>query len=136
METFHLIPGLPDELGLDCITRLPYTTHRLASAVCRRWRQLISSSHFYYHRRKLRRHPSSLLLRSDSSPSLFHHRMEALHLPRLRTHPFRPTHSILGPNPSNSPLPRWPPFVLPHSQHGRQIGAHGRLGPRDLRSHC
>ncbi|KAG6570334.1 F-box/kelch-repeat protein, partial [Cucurbita argyrosperma subsp. argyrosperma] len=51
METFHLIPGLPDELGLDCITRLPYTTHRLASAVCRRWRQLISSSHFYYHRR-------------------------------------------------------------------------------------
>ncbi|KAG6605867.1 F-box/kelch-repeat protein, partial [Cucurbita argyrosperma subsp. argyrosperma] len=57
METFEfqfseLIPGLPEELGLDCITRLPYTTHRLASAVCRRWHQLISSRDFYYHRRK------------------------------------------------------------------------------------
>ncbi|XP_038900934.1 F-box/kelch-repeat protein At2g44130-like [Benincasa hispida] len=51
-ELTELIPGLPEELGLDCITRLPHTTHRLASAVCRRWHQLISSPDFYYHRRK------------------------------------------------------------------------------------
>lgn len=51
-EFTELLPGLPEELGLECITRLPYSTHRLASAVCRRWQQLITSRDFYHHRRK------------------------------------------------------------------------------------
>ncbi|EXC04166.1 F-box/kelch-repeat protein [Morus notabilis] len=58
METSHhnfsfseLIPGLPDELGLECLTRLPYQTHRVASRVCRRWRSLIESREFHHLRR-------------------------------------------------------------------------------------
>ncbi|XVE91615.1 hypothetical protein REPUB_Repub01dG0025500 [Reevesia pubescens] len=48
-----LVPGLPEELGLECLTRLPYTAHRLASRVCQRWRDLLQSQDFYYHRKKL-----------------------------------------------------------------------------------
>lgn len=47
-----LIPGLPAELGLECLTRLPPSSHRVASAVCRRWRNVLRSSTFYYHRKK------------------------------------------------------------------------------------
>lgn len=47
----QLIPALPDELGLECLTRLPYTTHRVASLVCRRWQTLLESSDFYHERR-------------------------------------------------------------------------------------
>ncbi|XVE74341.1 hypothetical protein DITRI_Ditri12bG0009400 [Diplodiscus trichospermus] len=57
METFELstelIPGLPEELGLECLTRLPYTAHRHASRVCHRWRNLLQSEYFYCHRKKL-----------------------------------------------------------------------------------
>ncbi|KAJ4830621.1 hypothetical protein Tsubulata_039361 [Turnera subulata] len=55
MESFdlgELMPGLPEELGLECMTRLPYTAHRVASRVCRRWRELLESKAFYYHRKK------------------------------------------------------------------------------------
>ncbi|KAF5735711.1 Galactose oxidase/kelch repeat superfamily protein [Tripterygium wilfordii] len=48
----ELIPGLPEELGLECLTRLPYTAHRFASRVCRRWSRLLLSKEFYYHRKK------------------------------------------------------------------------------------
>lgn len=51
MESSELIPSLPEELSLECLTRLPYSTHRLASAVCRRWRQLLQSQDFYYQRK-------------------------------------------------------------------------------------
>ncbi|GMN74638.1 hypothetical protein TIFTF001_053886 [Ficus carica] len=47
----ELIPGLPDELGLECLTRLPYSTHRVASRVCRRWRSLIETREFHLLRR-------------------------------------------------------------------------------------
>ncbi|RVX09774.1 F-box/kelch-repeat protein [Vitis vinifera] len=33
----ELIPGLPEEIALECFTRLPYTSHRVAAQVCRRW---------------------------------------------------------------------------------------------------
>ncbi|XP_022775763.1 F-box/kelch-repeat protein At1g15670-like [Durio zibethinus] len=49
----ELVPGLPDELGLECLTRLPYTVHRLASRVCHRWRDLLQSQDFYILRKKL-----------------------------------------------------------------------------------
>ncbi|KAJ8759986.1 hypothetical protein K2173_010842 [Erythroxylum novogranatense] len=51
-DLYELIPGLPGELGLECMTRLPYTAHRVTSVVCRRWRQLFESIDFYYHRMK------------------------------------------------------------------------------------
>ncbi|KAK8655806.1 hypothetical protein V6N13_108372 [Hibiscus sabdariffa] len=57
MENFEFsaefLPGLPEELGLECLSRLPYNSHRLASRVCQRWRDLLQSPDFYYHRRKL-----------------------------------------------------------------------------------
>lgn len=48
----ELIPNLPEEVSLECLTRLPYTSHRLASAVCRGWRELLLSREFYFHRKK------------------------------------------------------------------------------------
>ncbi|KAI9195157.1 hypothetical protein LWI28_012287 [Acer negundo] len=48
----ELIPSLPEELGLECLTRLPSVAHRVASGVCQRWRDLIRSREFYYHRRR------------------------------------------------------------------------------------
>ncbi|KAL5832338.1 hypothetical protein ACOSQ3_017736 [Xanthoceras sorbifolium] len=54
VEFTELIPRLPEELGLECLTRLPYAAHRVASGVCRRWRDLIRSRDFYYHRKQFR----------------------------------------------------------------------------------
>lgn len=48
----ELIPNLPEELGLECLTRLPYTAHRVATQVCRQWSKLLRSQEFYYHRKK------------------------------------------------------------------------------------
>lgn len=56
MESFELsdlIPGLPGEIGLECLTRLPYASHPVASWVCRSWHQLLESREFYHHRRHL-----------------------------------------------------------------------------------
>ncbi|KAE8700918.1 RNA binding,RNA binding isoform 1 [Hibiscus syriacus] len=48
----ELIPGLPEELGLECLTRFHYSTQRIAALVCRRWQQIIQSRHFYYLRKR------------------------------------------------------------------------------------
>ncbi|KAG6429054.1 hypothetical protein SASPL_107093 [Salvia splendens] len=48
----ELIPGLPEEIGLECLTRMHYSGHRMASCVCRRWRHLFQSKDFYYHRKQ------------------------------------------------------------------------------------
>ncbi|KAK6941968.1 F-box domain [Dillenia turbinata] len=50
-EFTEMFRGLPEELALDCLTRLPYSALRVATQVCHRWRQLIQSKDFYYHRR-------------------------------------------------------------------------------------
>lgn len=47
-----LIPGLPSELGLQCLTRLPHSAHRVALRVCNQWRRLLQSDEFYHHRKK------------------------------------------------------------------------------------
>ncbi|GKV21628.1 hypothetical protein SLEP1_g31589 [Rubroshorea leprosula] len=52
-ELVELVPGLPPELDLECLIRLPYTgVHRVASGVSRRWRDLLQSQDFYYHRKR------------------------------------------------------------------------------------
>ncbi|KAK9266577.1 hypothetical protein L1049_021642 [Liquidambar formosana] len=51
-EFTELIPGLPEEIALECFTRLHYTDHQVATRVCRRWRELLQSKEFYYHRRQ------------------------------------------------------------------------------------
>ncbi|KAL5563547.1 hypothetical protein UlMin_033294 [Ulmus minor] len=48
----ELIPSFPDELGLECLTRLPFPVHRFASRVSRRWRALMESQEFYHHPKK------------------------------------------------------------------------------------
>lgn len=50
-EFTELIPGLPEELSLECLSRLHFSTHQVASRVCRRWRELLQSRDFYYHRK-------------------------------------------------------------------------------------
>ncbi|KAF9603854.1 hypothetical protein IFM89_038112 [Coptis chinensis] len=49
MET---IPGLPEEIGFECMTRFSYTTHQIASQVCRRWREILESNEFYKQRKQ------------------------------------------------------------------------------------
>ncbi|CAK8578513.1 unnamed protein product [Lathyrus sativus] len=51
-EFIELIPGLPSELGLECLTRLPHSAHRVALRVCNQWRHLFQSDDFYCHRKK------------------------------------------------------------------------------------
>ncbi|GAB4843743.1 hypothetical protein Ancab_013708 [Ancistrocladus abbreviatus] len=48
----ELIPGFPEEIALDILTRLHYTTYLAARSVCRRWRHLLKSRQFYYHRKQ------------------------------------------------------------------------------------
>ncbi|KAG5243840.1 hypothetical protein OIU76_009265 [Salix suchowensis] len=48
----ELIPGLPEEIALECLLRLHYTTHRVASQVCKRWRPILQSRCFYYQRKQ------------------------------------------------------------------------------------
>lgn len=48
----ELIPGLPEEIGLECLTRLPYSAHQVAGRVCRRWRELLESRKFYHLRKQ------------------------------------------------------------------------------------
>ncbi|AET04184.1 putative F-box domain, galactose oxidase, beta-propeller [Medicago truncatula] len=50
-EFIELIPGLPSELGLECLTRLSNSSHRVALRVCNQWRRLFLSDEFYSHRK-------------------------------------------------------------------------------------
>ncbi|CAL0324981.1 unnamed protein product [Lupinus luteus] len=48
----ELILGLPNDLGLGCLTRLPNSSHRVAIRVCHQWQCLFESDKFYNHRKK------------------------------------------------------------------------------------
>lgn len=48
----ELIPSLPEEIALECLTRLHFSAHRVGSQVCHRWRELLQSKEFYYHRKQ------------------------------------------------------------------------------------
>ncbi|KAL5990702.1 hypothetical protein ACLOJK_011605 [Asimina triloba] len=47
----NLIPGLPDEIALDCLARVPYQFHAPLRCVCRRWNALVADSSFYRYRK-------------------------------------------------------------------------------------
>ncbi|KAF2307729.1 hypothetical protein GH714_031260 [Hevea brasiliensis] len=51
-ELSELIPGLPEEIALECLTRLHYSSHPVAARVCWRWRNLLLSKDFYNHRKQ------------------------------------------------------------------------------------
>ncbi|MQM20754.1 hypothetical protein Taro_053781 [Colocasia esculenta] len=46
-----LLPGLPDDIALDCLLRVPYSSHSGLRCVCRQWRDLLTSPFFYQQRR-------------------------------------------------------------------------------------
>jgi len=47
-----LIPGLPDDIALSCLARLPRKFHTVLKCVSKRWRDLVCSDEWYSYRRK------------------------------------------------------------------------------------
>ncbi|XP_077224213.1 uncharacterized protein LOC143857656 [Tasmannia lanceolata] len=54
MEEEVLLPNLPNEIGIQCIARVPRSFHPNLSLVCRSWRSLLRSSLFYSTRSYLK----------------------------------------------------------------------------------
>ncbi|KAH7573409.1 hypothetical protein JRO89_XS03G0143700 [Xanthoceras sorbifolium] len=47
-----LIPGLPDEIAMECLIRVPHEFHSNMKSVCLNWQNLISNPSFYQERVK------------------------------------------------------------------------------------
>ncbi|XP_074307627.1 F-box/kelch-repeat protein At1g30090 [Silene latifolia] len=47
-----LIPGLPDDVALNCLLRLPIESHGACRVVCKRWHLLLGSKDRFFTRRK------------------------------------------------------------------------------------
>ncbi|KAK9267836.1 hypothetical protein L1049_010272 [Liquidambar formosana] len=47
-----LIPGLPDDVALNCLLRLPVESHAPCRAVCKRWHLLLGNKERFFTRRK------------------------------------------------------------------------------------
>ncbi|CAN8303900.1 unnamed protein product [Cochlearia groenlandica] len=47
-----LIPGLPDDIALNCLLRVPVETHLTCRSVCKRWLYLFGSKETFFGRRK------------------------------------------------------------------------------------
>ncbi|XP_052179586.1 F-box/kelch-repeat protein At1g30090 [Diospyros lotus] len=47
-----LIPGLPDDVALNCLLRLPVQSHAACRAVCKRWYLMLSSKERFFTRRR------------------------------------------------------------------------------------
>lgn len=66
----ELIPSLPEDIALECLTRLHFSAHRVGSQVCNRWRELLQSKEFYYHRKQAgQTRKMACLVQSLPSPS-------------------------------------------------------------------
>nr|AXN72476.1 KfbT [Primula veris] len=48
----EVIPGLPEDLGLECLIRSHYTTFRVVSQTCHLWRKLLQTTDFHSYRKK------------------------------------------------------------------------------------
>ncbi|KAG0532246.1 hypothetical protein BDA96_04G092600 [Sorghum bicolor] len=48
-----LLPGLPDDLAIACLIRVPRADHWKLRLVCRRWCRLLAGNYFYGLRRRL-----------------------------------------------------------------------------------
>ncbi|WOL16915.1 hypothetical protein Cni_G25703 [Canna indica] len=48
-----LLPGLPDDLAIACLIRVPRVQHQNLRFVCKRWNRLVSGNYFYSLRKKL-----------------------------------------------------------------------------------
>lgn len=49
----ELLPGLPDDLAIACLIRVPRLYHRKLRVVCKRWDRLLAGNFFYSLRRRL-----------------------------------------------------------------------------------
>ncbi|XP_072989023.1 F-box/kelch-repeat protein At1g30090 [Typha latifolia] len=47
-----LIPGLPDDVALNCLLRLPVETHVTCRLVCRRWHHLLANKECFFMQRR------------------------------------------------------------------------------------
>ncbi|KAF6142818.1 hypothetical protein GIB67_002682 [Kingdonia uniflora] len=47
-----LIPGLPDDIALNCLLQLPVESHPACRAVCKRWNMLLGTKERFFSRRK------------------------------------------------------------------------------------
>lgn len=47
-----LISGLPDDIALTCLAKIPRRYHSLLKCVSRKWRDLVCSEEWYSHRQK------------------------------------------------------------------------------------
>ncbi|CAL9166406.1 unnamed protein product [Musa hybrid cultivar] len=54
-EEFYkaLLPGLPDDIALDCLARVPFRFHPGLRLVCCRWRDLVTAPSFHRHRERI-----------------------------------------------------------------------------------
>ncbi|KAG9459664.1 hypothetical protein H6P81_004172 [Aristolochia fimbriata] len=50
---YPLLPGLPDDLAIACLIRVPRLEHRKLRLVCKRWYRLLAGNFFYSLRKKL-----------------------------------------------------------------------------------
>jgi hypothetical protein len=50
-EEGELIPGLPDDVAMECLARVPSRSHRRMRRVCRGWRGAVGSAEFRRRRR-------------------------------------------------------------------------------------
>ncbi|KAK1264394.1 F-box/kelch-repeat protein [Acorus gramineus] len=48
-----LLPGLPDDLAIACLVRVPRLEHRKLRLVCKRWYRLLSGNYYYSLRKSL-----------------------------------------------------------------------------------
>ncbi|KAI4373710.1 hypothetical protein MLD38_011803 [Melastoma candidum] len=65
----EMIPGLPDDVAVECFLRLPYTAHSSACRISRSWSSLLQSRRFYSFRRSLHRSRPLACLVQQSPPS-------------------------------------------------------------------
>ncbi|KAL6888292.1 hypothetical protein ACP4OV_009318 [Aristida adscensionis] len=52
-QPWPLLPGLPDDLAIACLVRVPRGDHCKLRLVCRRWHRLLAGNYFYGLRRRL-----------------------------------------------------------------------------------
>ncbi|GLJ10537.1 hypothetical protein SUGI_0130020 [Cryptomeria japonica] len=48
-----LFPGLPDEIGLECLLRVELNSHHKLKCVCKSWNAALKNPHFYQERKRL-----------------------------------------------------------------------------------
>ncbi|ERN00795.1 hypothetical protein AMTR_s00217p00024980 [Amborella trichopoda] len=68
---FEVIPGLPDEIGWECLVRAEQTSHAAMRLVRKSWQELIASPDSYKCRKATgKTQKYACLVRSLTSPSL------------------------------------------------------------------